>query len=66
MEIIGLFMALLYFLWLSNLISSGFRLAKRIAVATEASAANTALLVEMAQARASHLGFEAVARELGQ
>jgi hypothetical protein len=66
MAVIGFFMALLYFLWLSNLISSGFRLAKRIAMATEASAANTALLVEMAQARASHLGYDAVARELAQ
>jgi predicted Na+-dependent transporter len=64
--IISLIIGFFYILWLNSLIRFGVKTASRIAVATEASARNTAILVEMAQARASNLGFDAVARELAQ
>jgi hypothetical protein len=62
--LIGFILTIIYIIWLNRLISFGVKTAARIAVATEASAYNTALLVEMAQARASQLGYDAVAREL--
>jgi predicted Na+-dependent transporter len=62
--LIGLIITLFYAIWIGNLVKFGVKTATRIAIATEASAHNTALLVEMAQARASALGFDAVAREL--
>jgi hypothetical protein len=66
MSIIAFILAIIYVVWLNRLISFGVKTAMRIATATEASARNTAILVEMAQARAGHLGYDAVARELAQ
>jgi hypothetical protein len=73
MAIIGFIITILYIIWLNKLISFGVKTATRIAIASEASAANTALLVQMAQARSSvppplptsHVGYDVVARELG-
>jgi low affinity Fe/Cu permease len=66
MALISFILAIIYVIWLGRLINFGIKTAMRIATATEASARNTAILVEMAHARASHLGYDAVARELTQ
>jgi hypothetical protein len=70
MTIISFIIAIIYFIWLSQLISFGVKTATRIAVASEATAANMAILVArlgpppLPQQSASELGFDAVANAL--
>jgi hypothetical protein len=65
MTIIGFIIAVIYIIWLNNIISFGFKTATRIAKASEATAANMALLIKMIEARqVSQMGYEAVEREL--
>jgi hypothetical protein len=72
LAIIGIILTIIYIIWLGRLIEFGVKTATRIAVASEQSAANTAMLVALVQAQlkpppslpAEEIGLSAVEREL--
>jgi hypothetical protein len=70
MTIIGFILTIIYLIWLTSLINFGVKTATRIAIASEATAANMAILVSklgpppLPQQSASELGFDAVANAL--
>jgi hypothetical protein len=70
MVIITIVLTLIYIIWLNRLIDFGKKIATRIAIASEITAANTALIVSRLGPAlpqtdlVAQLGYDAVAQEL--